>query len=66
MPYKKDQKKKKKLLEFPLWLSGLRTQLVEFLLWCKRIGSVLEVLGCRFNPWPGTVVKDLALLQAAS
>ena len=41
--------------------SSLRNSSPEFPLWCNGIGSVAP--GCRFNPWPGTVVKDPALLQ---
>ena len=30
---------------------------------CNGINGVLEALGCRFDPWPRTVVKDPMLLQ---
>ena len=37
----------------------------ELPLWCSRIGSVLGVLGRRFDPWPdfNTGIKDPVLLQ---
>ena len=28
---------------------------LEFPLWCNGISGILGVLGCRFDPWPGTV-----------
>ena len=36
-------------LAFPLWRDG--------------IGGILEALGYRFDPWPGTVDKDPVLPQ---
>ena len=34
---------------------GKKCKIEEFPLWLNRIGSVLGVLGDRFNLWPGTV-----------
>ena len=31
------------------------TQIEEFPLWCSGIGGISGVLGCRFDPPPGTV-----------
>lgn len=36
---------------------------LEFPLWHNKIGCILGALGYRLDPWPGTMVKDLALLQ---
>ena len=35
----------------------------EFLLWHNGIGGISAALGCRFNPWPGSGLKDLVLPQ---
>ena len=35
----------------------------ELPLLCNRMGGVLVVLGCRFDPWLAQWVKDLALPQ---
>jgi len=47
---KKERKKGKETLEFPLWYN--------------RVGGVLGMLGCGLDPWLGTVVNmDPVLLQ---
>ena len=46
------------LFDFPylaLYFKAIKTPLVEFLLWPNGISGVLGVLGCRFDPWLGTV-----------
>ena len=41
----------------------VKIYLWELPLWCYGIGDILGALGCGFNLQPGTVVKDLTLLQ---
>ena len=44
------------LLNHFLWINILKIDVLEFPLWHNRIGGVLEALGRKFDPWPGTVV----------
>ena len=40
--------------------------LLDILLWCNGISSILGVLGCPFDPWPGTVGQGSGVAAAAT